>query len=680
MIAEHLRKFKYIIPGLLFLAWSGIPVSVIAQIAGPQADSIEIRNIQQVEKTQKYGIYPDKDERYDVGFYNLNLEIIPDSQRISGHVGIDFEIEEATNSIQFDLSNSLTLDSVLNKAGEPLAFKRDSLHPWLIHLELDERLDSGQKDGIVVYYHGTPSTEGFGSFSFTEVAEEPVVWTLSEPFGAKEWFPCKDTPADKADSAAINVTVPRPLFVASNGILQDSVSLPDNRVRYEWKTQYPIAQYLISLAIADYNSYEQQFTDSEGRSMPFVNYIYSNEDLKQVKQKTDVTMDLLKFFSDRFGSYPFIKEKYGHAQFTWGGGMEHQTLSSMGSFNMELISHELAHQWFGNAITCANWQHIWLNEGFATYAEGLSIEYLHGKDNFLDWIDYLYTQVTSKPGGSVIVPESEIEANDSQSISRIFSSRLSYSKGAAVLHMLRKLMGDELFFEAVHNYITGDLRHKTATTSDLKQYFEEVYGSSLDFFFDQWVYGEGFPNYNVNYSILVQSDSSKIFIKLEDQPSDPSVNHFEMPVNFYLKGEKRDTTITRWHSSKTQSWQISTTFVPDTIKFDPNYHILRGQVHYRFLEDSVWSEMSPEKNDLIDNYPNPFNSSTKVHFTLSERQNINLEVFNIYGRKLDTIYSGVCKAGEHRMKWTPDNYSSGTYYIRMKTMDETFTQKATLAK
>ena len=645
-------------------------------IAGPEADT----SGSAIHPKLFSGVYPDKDERYDVTFYGLNLEIFPDSQRIAGAVTIGYTLQEATDELQFDLTSSLKIDSLISASGAKLDYQRDAQNDFLVNAALGGQLPAGTQSSITVYYQGEPGDDGFGSFTFAEVADEPVIWTLSEPFGAKQWFPCKDTPADKADSAHINITVPKPLFAASNGVLTDSVSLPGNRTRYEWKTRYPIAQYLISLAIADYQYYEQTFHMEDGSTMPVTNYIYETRDMEQFQSRTAVTIELLELFSELFGPYPFHEEKYGHAEFTWGGGMEHQTLSSMGGFSLRLVSHELAHQWFGDAVTCQTWQDIWLNEGFATYAEGLAVEHLNGQKAFAGWIQGLYGQITSRPYGSVYVPEEEVVANSSSSVSRIFSSRLSYAKGGAVLHMLRELMGDEAFFNASRKFVQDDFKFKTATTEDLEKNYEREYGASLDFFFDQWVYGEGHPEYYFRYNTLAKLDSSQIFIEIEDEPTHPSVDHFRMPVPIHIYNENNDTTITVWHDKRKQQWKFDLPFQPKSILFDTANTILRDRVYYQQVSDSVWNQELPEKTKLLANYPNPFNNVTNLQFELEERGEIRLDIYNLYGQHIRTLYQGEKPAGLHQFRWNANGLSSGIYYFYLVVDGRTYTKKATLTK
>ena len=310
-----------------------------------------------------------------------------------------------------------------------------------------------------------------------------VIWTLSEPYGASDWFPCKDTPADKADSSDVWITVDKNLYGVSNGILIGIVKNPDNTSTYKWTNKYPIAQYLISLAISDYTIYKNYFKYSEKDSMPVINYIFP-ENLASYKANLDKVPNMLRVTSDYFGLYPFIKEKYGNAEMGWkgGGGMEHQTVSSMSNFSETVLVHELVHQWFGDKITCRDWQDIWLNEGFATYGEMLYAQKVYGDSAYNDFVTLEMARAKNAKGS--------IYVQDISSISEIFNGNRSYSKGGIVLHMLRGVVGDSIFFKILKTYSNDPLvAYGTAVTADFQRDAEAVYGEDLEYFFNEWIYG-----------------------------------------------------------------------------------------------------------------------------------------------------------------------------------------------
>ncbi|MGM0587860.1 MAG: M1 family aminopeptidase [Bacteroidota bacterium] len=675
-------KLIYWVLGGLTIALVGRPLPSLAQLAGPEAHKAN-----GVDRYSLLGAYPDKDDNHDIAFYGLNLEVFPQSERIAGSTRIRTRVVQATDSLELDLVSDLTVDSVVSASGQRLNFDRFNKEPdWILTIHLPRIYNQGEVTDLTIYYQGAPRSTGFGSFTFSESGGSPAIWTLSEPLGAKNWFPVKDTPADKADSAWVFVTVPKPLIAASTGLLTDQVDLPNDRTRYEWKTQYPIAQYLISLAIANYQYYEETFTAADGTTMPVVNYIFPDANLNSIRNQTSITRDLLALYSDRFGPYPFLEEKYGHAQFGWGGGMEHQTLSSMGSFSLQLVSHELAHQWFGDAVTCETWQDIWLNEGFASYSEGLAIEHLEGQEAFYDWLHDVYQQVAVTDDGQVYIPAGEIDPNAASTVDRIFNYRLTYLKGASVVHMLRFVMGDEAFYNALKDYVGNQYAYSTAKTDDLQSLLESYHGESLQVFFDQWVYSEGYPNYTLRYNILAQREEAQIRVELSDQPSHPSVDHFEMPVpiRFYTQSDAgritQDTTIQLRHTEQVQEWTLQLPFVPSKIEFDPRGDILRGFLTVEQMDSGVWGAEKPKQTKLLNNFPNPFNARTTIPFQLPTEQYVTIDVFNLYGRHVATLFSGRKSAGEHIVRWNAQQYASGIYYVRLSDGRQNYTQKITLLK
>ena len=377
---------------------------------------------------------------YDLVYQRMEWEINPNVKYIKGKVTSYFVSKiNNLNEIEFDLHTLMTVDSVFQNS-QKINFSRIDNK---IKFQLNNSIHEQQLDSVSIYYQGEPGDPGFGAFSKEEHEGVPIIWTLSEPYGALEWWPCKQSLADKIDSIDIIVNSPEPYRTASNGILVFE-TVENGHRKMHWKHRYPIATYLVAIAVTNYVDYSDFLDLGDGRKIEILNYVYP-EYLSIAQAKTPVTAEIIELFNNIIGEYPFASEKYGHAQFGWGGGMEHQTMSFMGSFNFELVAHELAHQWFGDYITTGSWQDIWLNEGFATYLTGLSYENLLDGVWWPRWKSLNVERIVSDPGGSVFV-------NDTSNISMIFSGRLSYSKGAYLLHMLRWVLGDDLFFKGLKNY------------------------------------------------------------------------------------------------------------------------------------------------------------------------------------------------------------------------------------
>ena len=390
------------------------------------------------------------------------------------------------------------------------------------------------------------------------------MWTLSEPYGAKTWWPCKETLDDKADSIDLLMTVPVPYRVAGNGLLVQEITHPNQTTTFRWKHRYPIPAYLVAFSIADYSVYSD-FVPVPGQNpIEVLNYVYPCN--TTVQNQTPLLIPIFQYYVEKFGNYPFQNEKYGHAQCGFGGGMEHSTMSFMGSFSKTLMAHELAHQWFGDKITCGSWQDIWLNEGFATYLEGLICEQGLGDATWMNWKTGKINNVTGNNFGSTYV-------TDTTNISNIFSSRLVYNKGALILHMLRWKLGDSLFFQSLYNYINHPaLAYGFAKTPQFKNIVESTSGIDLTGFFNDWLYGQGWPNYQINWSKDIPCQ--KVYVTMNQTHSGGQGTFFEMPVPISFTGSVNGNTVTDTlvfdqDSPSALRFDHGLGFTPSSASFDP---------------------------------------------------------------------------------------------------------------
>ena len=448
---------------------------------------------------------------YNIVYHRCEWRIDPDTNYINGAVTTYFKPTVAGfNQIQFDLTTILTVDSV-KYHNAPLVFAQ--MTGDLLQITLPGIIPINTLDSMTVYYQGAPVSGGFGSFNHTTHSGTPIIWTLSEPFGAKDWWPCKQDLVDKIDSLDIIVTTPQINRVGSNGLLVSETLSGTDKI-YHWKTRYPIAAYLLGIAVTNYVFYSNYVPLSPTDSLQVLNYVYP-ESFVSAQSLTPDIINVIKFYDSLTIVYPFANEKYGHAQFGWGGGMEHQTMTFVVSFNHSLIAHECAHQWFGDHVTCGSWQDIWLNEGFATYFEGLTEERFF-PSTWQAWKQDKITGITSHPDGSVL-------CDDTTSVNRIFDSRLSYDKGSYLLHMLKWKLGDSTFFKGLKDYLNDPfLAGGYAKTPDLKAHLESASGQSLTNFFNEWYYNQGYPSYQINYSQF----GNAVTIIANQTQSDPSVSFF----------------------------------------------------------------------------------------------------------------------------------------------------------
>lgn len=548
-------------------------------------------------------------ENFNLIYQQMEWEVDPAENYIKGKITSHIIPTSTTSFVEFAMSNALQFDSAFINAMPIVSFTHAE---DIIRFELPVEILSGQSDTITIYYQGAPAGTGFGSFVQTTHADTPIIWTLSEPYGAKDWWPCKQSLTDKIDSMDVFIITPEEYVAVSNGLLK-SIETHEGYSTYHWQHRHPIATYLVCLAVTNYTQYNDYFTVND-TIIEVQNYVYP-ESLTEAQEGTAQLDGPVQLFSELFGIYPFYDEKYGHAQCNFSGGMEHQTITFTGLWDYELLAHELAHHWFGNFVTCGSWQDIWLNEGFATYLSGLCYEYLKPEEfqNFLYWRN---VWATSEPDGSVF-------CSDTTNIARIFSGRLSYSKAALVLHQLRWIVGDENFFTAVNNYLYDPaIQNGFATTDKLITHMEAIYGSDLGWYFNDWYYGEGFPAYTITWE---QNETYLVTVKIEQTTSHPSVDFFELPLELNFSNTEGDTSIVVWNTLQSQYFYLQLNMQVDRLFFDPYQHIISAN---NIIKGNITDCDTPE----IFVYPIPANNTITI-ITCGDAL-YQLKIFDVSGREV----------------------------------------------
>ena len=585
---------------------------------------------------------------YDVKYHRLELDVDPSQAQISGDITTYFEAKEAMTEITFDLADNMTVSQVLQR-GNSLAFAQNTDDELVITLPITQ--NQGVLDSLTISYSGNPISSGFGSFEQTTHAGDPIIWTLSEPYGAKGWWPCKQDLIDKIDSIDVHITTPEfnpsnEAYVAVSNGLEISQSVTNSERVTHFKHGHPIPAYLIAIAVTNYEIYSHQVPNN-GNPFDIINYVYP-ESLVSAQASTEVTVDIMNIFTDLFEEYPFSDEKYGHAQFGWGGGMEHTTVSFMGSFSRGLIAHELAHQWFGNKITCGSWKDIWLNEGFATYLSGLVIENLDGEASFKAWRQQKVNNITSQPSGAVYLTD-----QDTTSVNRIFSGRLSYNKGSMVLHMLRQKLGDTDFYQGLQDYLdTPDLAFDYAKTQDFNDVMEASTGENLDEFFNDWIYNQGYPSYNVNWN----QNGNQLKLTVSQTQSHNSVSFFEAGVPIRVVGTLGETLdLVLNNTTNNEQFFETVNFTIQDVIFDPDIHLISKN------NSVVLSTDEFNFNTDIIVYPSP--TTSVVNILKPDGLDIqNIKVYNSLGQLL------------LQSSWTPqlnlNTLASGLLFVQFHTEDK----------
>ncbi|MEJ7736135.1 MAG: M1 family aminopeptidase [Chitinophagaceae bacterium] len=635
---------KKIIPTLLFMSLAALAFSQ----AGLEGKALfKPAEVARSEKNawQQYQHAAASNEsvasaNFNVHYYRCEWAVDPGVRFISGKVTAHFSITSATNSISFDMHSALKVDSVIFR-GANTVFQHSSDHGLIISLQ--QALAVNQKDSITICYQGVPP--GNNSFSTSLQSGIPVMWTLSEPYGAKDWWPCRNGLDDKADSIDIVLTYPEIYHSSSNGLLVSKWNSNGRSTAY-WKHRYPIASYLVAFAITNYVTYTE--TARIGNILlPVVMYAYPSH-ADYFRESTRIASRFLEIFSSLFGPYPFSRESYSQTQFNLGGGIEHQTNSFIGNNQNQLAVHELGHQWFGDQVTCESWEDIWLNEGFASYMQFLYVENIEPLRKWEHLNDNLKL-ITSEPGGSVKV-------NDTTNVNRIFDFRLTYAKGSFIVHMIRWKLGDSLFFKAIRQYLNDPLlSYGSARTADLKKNLEQVSGQDFTLFFKNWYEGEGYPSYRVEWT---QNNNKWVNIRLNQTTSHRSVPFFEMPVPVQLKGAGRDTTIILKHSRIGEEFWIGPVFQVDSIIFDPELWLLSGN-------NTVTKTLSEINSNNITIYPNPVGDHFVVSVANPTGKKLVVQLWNTEGQLL---YSKAFELnGRNEMISVPSSYlAKGLYLLRVQ--------------
>ncbi len=617
-------------------------IGVLAQNNNSETSSIAASEMKSAEKQMNLLVNPNT-QNYDVTYHKLEFTVDPAINFITGQVTTTYTALENMSSITFDMANEMTVTSV-TKDGEPepLAYSKSGNNELIITLPSSQQI--GTSASVKINYSGVPPVNGFDSFASLTHNGIPVLWTLSEPYGARDWWPCKQDLNDKINTIDVYITAPSQYVSVSNGIEPEAPVTIETQKTTHFRHNYPIPAYLIAIAVTNYQVFTQQAGISPN-NFPIVNYLYPENYTTNVSLLAE-TLPIMNLFERLFETYPFHNEKYGHAQFGWGGGMEHTTVSFMQNFSRGLIAHEMAHQWFGDKITCGTWKDIWLNEGFATYLASLVIEHFDGQAAFITDKTNMITYITSSLNGAVYLTDAQ-----ALDVNRIFSSRLSYNKGAMVLNMLRFKLSDAIFFQGIKNYLADvNLAYKYAITANLQTHLEAVYGSSLTEFFNDWVYNQGYPIYNITVQNVAAGQAK---ITVNQTTTDNSVPFFEMPVPIRLTGAGGLTLdVVVDNTFNGQDFTVSVPFTVTGVLFDPKKDVISKS------STATLETFDFNFDQSIQIYPNPSSKTLSIDFP--EGIEIESTVFySVLGQKIMETKS--------QKTWDITTFTSGIHFLTIQT-------------
>ncbi len=580
----------------------------------------------------------------DVVYHRCTWRIHPDSPSTSspakylrGNVTTYFVTrQDNISQVTFDFNNVHTIDSVkyhgTKLTGGSIVWNTSKI----LQLTFPAAIaTAGTQDSLTIFYKGTPPAVSGQALGYQRGGNSTnnYVYTLSESYEDRDWWPCKHDMTDKIDSMDIIVSVPSTFWVASNGKMIDSATSGTSKI-FKFKHRYPIASYLVSLGVAKYKRYHRGTVNISGTNVPVVYNLFpgkSTNSYNNILAALDKSKTELVEFSNKYGDYPFKNEKHGYYEFGFGGGMEHQTFSGMGGSALtswSIIAHELAHQWFGDKVTCATWNDLWVNEGFARYNEILAAELVSGLGNAVTHRGNIKTTARSVTTTPIYITD----ASSSNTIWTTNNNNAIYERGCMVVSMLRTLLGDTKFFQACRDYLTDPLlAYKAAATADVERNFENQFGADMSHFFTAWIYGFGTPSYTVNWS----TTGSNITVQLnQTRTAGASVTYFPMPVVLRVAntGNTTNTFLTMYDrgdsvfvagdginlASGVAGNTISFTlpFAPATISFDPNNVTMATGTT---TQVSGLRQALPSAKELIVSkisvYPNPADDAITIHRT-----------------------------------------------------------------
>ncbi|HIE05736.1 MAG TPA: M1 family peptidase [bacterium (Candidatus Stahlbacteria)] len=576
---------------------------------------------------------------YDALHYYIRLDLPMDARYLDGWVTVAAKSEIANlDSVTLDLYG-FAVDSVFVD-GQQANFA----HPiGVINIELPVPQQAGDSFDIDVFYHGYgtgSSYSGLVYFGQGGNVLHPICYTMAEPYDARYWLPCFDEPWDKAEYGCdLEISVPDSFTVAGNGTLVD-VGRSDGRLTFHWRETYPISTYLIHFGASIFVRVPIYYN-----TLLIDNYVWPEDSLTAAQSFAKVP-GMFDFFIPLYGPYPFDIEKYGHdVVYPCGfGGMEHQTLTTLSRNYISsewVIAHELAHQWWGDMITCIDWRDIWLNEGFATYSDAMYLGHINGHQAFIDRMlerAAIYFEEDSVNHRPIYDPP----------MNELFNYAYTYCKASWVMHMLRYLGGDSLFFQGLRDY--GDsLDYGNGSTYDLNRIMSQVYGTDLTWFFDEWIFSPGHPEYQVNWGVYQQGSQYLTKIRIEQTQTNSPI--FLMPVEVRLDFASGDTTVRFPIQGQIDSFEVVTAQQPTNLEFDPNEWIL----HLENVQIGVAEEKSRKITQLS------VSTICRGEVRLSVGDDAWIEIFDSAGRRIDRRFF---LKGDHRYH---PQFSSGIYFMRTET-------------
>ncbi len=614
---------------------------------------------------------------YDVLNYKLNVDLYscyfsPYPKSFSATNVITFRVDSTLNLIKLNANNvSLAIDSVKLTSGTNLTYTQVS---DILTVNLDRTYNIGEIVNIRIKYRHLNVTDA----SFYNSGSTGYVFTDAEPEGARGWFPCWDRPSDKA-TFDLTVKVPQTVRLGSNGRLNDS-TLTGDSLYYHWVSRDPLSTYLMVMTSKvgyTINIVYWHKPSNPLDSVPLRLYSPTNASSSAIAA---ILPTMTTYYSNAYTEMPFEKNGFSYvpnsAGFVWGG-MENQTLTTINAWNENTVSHEYAHQWFGDMITCASWSNIWLNEGFATWNESYWVERTGGYTAYKNMINTdANSYMSGNPGWAISVPSWDVTTPDENTL---FNFAITYCKGSCALHLLRYTLGDTLFFRGMKAYATdtANFKLKNSTIPEFIAKMGSVAGQDLTWFMNAWIYQPNHPLYQNGYNFVNTSGSTWRINFLAKQTQ---TGFFPIPIEIKFSFTTgADTTVRVMNSVNNQLFSFYFNRQPTAVVFDPNDMIVIKTATLSVgVEENL--TMTPNNFELYQNIPNPFNPVTNINYDVPKNAHVKLVVYDLLGKEIKTLVNENKTEGKYTISFNGMNLPSGVYLYRLETDNFVSVKKMLMVK